>query len=407
MKKQDQQHGKLVFMVFAVVAALWAPGVQAEEEPQQVRMIEFGNSLLENSVPWFLPGMAKAAGQDLKIDAAIQAAFNIWMHADKLRKGEAPQAALLLKSETDWNALLLQPFDGIAGLKPDVRSDMFGKKVVFDKPRDISDPTAAGEIIDLFLARAKEPAKARVFIYSSWPGMPGASEMVKRVKDEMMKSLASASESREEILKKVNQRKLTAEEMGALVKEFDFGSLWLAEYKPVEGEKSWQSTGAHSRDYITRLMELLRRKYPELARENRLCLIPGPEVFLALDRKARAGGFPGIDNVGRYYVDGLHVRCGLPRYTLAATIYAVVFGRNPGELDYAIYNNKENYSTEKVKPNYPWAYIHLPELGDILEITPERAKVVNETIWEVVTTNPYAGLAKTGTKQEIAKENKQ
>jgi len=37
-------------------------------------------------------------------------------------------------------------------------------------------------------------------------------------------------------------------------------------------------------------------------------------------------------------------------------------------------------------------YIHQPDLGEPLEIPPERAKLVNDTIWEVVTGHPHTGF---------------
>jgi len=48
-------------------------------------------------------------------------------------------------------------------------------------------------------------------------------------------------------------------------------------------------------------------------------------MFLELDRKMRAGKVPGIVNIGEYSADDSHLRSGLPRYTLAATYYAVLF----------------------------------------------------------------------------------
>jgi hypothetical protein len=128
-------------------------------------------------------------------------------------------------------------------------------------------------------------------------------------------------------------------------------------------------------------MDALRAKYPDLARTGRLRLIPNGEVFLALDRKARVGELPGIDNIGRFYTDGGHVRAGLPRYTLAATCYAVMFGEHPGGLDPAIYNDKENYRNERLPQP---GYVHWPDLGELIEITPERKKIVDDAVWEVV-----------------------
>jgi hypothetical protein len=51
----------------------------------------------------------------------------------------------------------------------------------------------------------------------------------------------------------------------------------------------------------------------------------------------------------------------------------VLFGKHPQTLDYAIYNDLENYKTEK-RPQS--GYVHQPDLGVLLEITPRRAKLV-------------------------------
>jgi hypothetical protein len=66
-----------------------------------------------------------------------------------------------------------------------------------------------------------------------------------------------------------------------------------------------------------------------------------------------------------------------------------MFRKHPQALDYAIYNDLENYKTEKLPQH---GYVHQPDLGVLLEITPERAKLVNDTIWEVVSQHPYCAM---------------
>ena len=94
----------------------------------------------------------------------------------------------------------------------------------------------------------------------------------------------------------------------------------------------------------------------------------------------------GIDNIGRFYTDGGHVRASLPCYTLAATCYAVMFGEHPGRLDAAIYNDKENYRNER--PPQP-GYVHWPDQGELIEIIPERKETVDAAVWEVVRNHRY------------------
>ena len=176
-----------------------------------------------------------------------------------------------------------------------------------------------------------------------------------------------------------------------LMRGHDYAAAWLAKYERND-TTPWMSKNFHSRDYAWTLMEELKKKYPKLWDEKRLALIPAGDVFLALDQKMRAGKMPGIENVGFFMQDGLHVRAGLPRYTLAATCFAVMFGRNPSPLDSAVYNNIENYKNEnmlKLPGRIGPGYIHFPDCGDLLEITPARKKVVDDTIWEVVKNHPY------------------
>ena len=371
-----------VKMIAAAVLCLAAVQAPAEE----LKVVYFGNSFLENSVPWFHPTLAKSAGKELKVQTFLGPGWQIWMHVDAMRRNPDGHARKTLTSG-EWNAVVIQHFGTHPGIKDNVRRSVFVNQE-FDAPRDVSDLASAAEIIDLLLASSKNPNEARVFIYSSWPGIPGVGELQRRIREEAEKPFREAGRSREDTLKVLKERKPTLEEMEPLVRQFNYSEHWLARYE-WNPEVPWQSKNAHSRDYITRLMDELRAKYPELAKAGRLRLIPNGEVFLALDRKARAGQLPGIDNIGRFSTDGGHVRAGLPRFTLAATCYAVMFNEHPGKLDYAIYNDKENYRNEKLPQP---GYVHWPDLGELIEITPKRAKVVADTVWEVVRENQYTGV---------------
>jgi hypothetical protein len=320
--------------------------VRDTPRPERVAVFYFGNSFLENSVPWFHPTLAATAGKQLKVATAIGPGWQIWMHVDAMRRNPDGHPRKTLASG-DWNAVLIQHFGTHPGLNNNVRKSVFLNQE-FDEPRDVSDLASAAEIIDLLLASAKNPDQARVFIYSSWPGMPGVAELSKRLREEVEKSLESAGQPREEILKRLREHKPTPEEMDPLVREFDYSAHWLADYE-WNPEVPWESKNAHSRDYVTRLMDALRAKYPDLARTGRLRLIPNGAVFLALDRKARGG-------------------------------------EHPGGLDPAIYNDKENYRNERLPQP---GYVHWPDLGELIEITPERKKIVDDAVWEIVRNHPH------------------
>jgi hypothetical protein len=112
----------------------------------------------------------------------------------------------------------------------------------------------------------------------------------------------------------------------------------------------------------------------------------GPEAD-AIVMLLFSGDVPAIVNVGEFSADGGHLRSGLPRYTLAATYYAVLFREHPGKVDWNIFQDRSNYDSGKLG-----FYVHQPDLGVLLEITPERARIVNETVWEVVTNHPHTAM---------------
>ena len=376
--------GKMI-LVAAAFAAWLSPGVwAADADETTLKAFYFGNSFLENSVPWFHPTLAATAGCKMKVQTQLGPGWQIWMHVDTFHKN--PERAKKTLAEGDWNAVVIQHFGAHPLLKDNVRTTVFHNQEPFPEPRDVSDLASAAAIIDVFLSR--HPDRGRAFIYNSWPGIDGVGDFMKRVREETEKSLAAQGLPREEVLKQVKERKPTIEEMLPLMRSFDYSAVWLAKYERND-EVPWASKHAHSRDYVWRLMDELKAKYPKLWQEKRLALIPNGDVFLALDKKLRAGQMPGVESVGFFSCDGVHVRAGLPRYTLAATCFAVMFQKHPGVLDYAIYNDLENYKTEKLPQP---GYVHQPDLGVLLEITPERAKLVNDTVWEVVRKHPYCAI---------------
>jgi len=51
------------------------------------------------------------------------------------------------------------------------------------------------------------------------------------------------------------------------------------------------------------------------------------------------------------------------------------------------YQEIGNYESRKF-----WFYVHQPDLGVYLDITPEHAAAVNEAIWDVVSKHPYTHI---------------
>jgi len=358
------------------------------DQPRDLRVTYFGNSFLENSVPWFHPTLARSAGHGMHVQAHLGPGWQIWMHVNTFYTN--PERSRKSLVEGNWDAVVIQHFGSHPMLKDNVRESVFHNQEPFPEPRDVSDFASSSAIIDLFLSQS--PDHGRAFIYNSWPGITGAAEFRKRLREETRRSLEAQGLPRDEVLQKVKERKPTLEEMTPLMREFDFAGEWLAKYERVE-DPPWGSKHTHSRDYVWQLMDLLKSKYPKLWEEKRLALIPNGDVFLALDKKLRAGEMPGVENVGFFSRDGGHVRAGLPRYTLAATCFAVMFREHPNALDWSIYNELDNYTNENIKRLGFGGYVHQPDLGVLLEITPQRARIVNDTIWEVVTNHPHTAIS--------------
>jgi hypothetical protein len=369
-----------------------SPAFGAASPKDAFKVFYFGNSFCENSIPWFQPTLAKSAGREMQVDTRFGAGWQIWMHVNTFYT--KPDGAKKTIQEGDWDAVVIHAFGAHPGLEKNMRTKVFqNDDPPFPEPRDVSDTGSASAIMDVFLA--KHPDQGRVFIYSSWPTMEQAGAFAKRVKDEVAKSMQNEGISREEVLKTVKERKLTLEELTPVFRAFDYRKAWLQPYQWDASVRRGQNF--HTRDYYHRMMEILKERYPKLWKEKRLALIPSGEVFYALDEKLRAGACPGIESVSFFSRDGDHVRAGLPRYTLGATCVAVMLGIHPAKLDAAIYNDLANYDNAKLSKQYGVlgrAYSHPPDLGQLLEITPERKRVVDETIWEVVTKHPYTNLSK-------------
>jgi hypothetical protein len=368
-----------------VTAVLALLATAHADPPKALNVMYYGNSFLENSLPWFHPTLARSAGLELIVASSIGPGWPIRLHVDQMKRGRWFSRARLF--EPECNAVLIHHFYAPHEWTAPYYWDGPGR-VWCTPPRDYGDIAGAAHIISLHQMTHPD---GRAFIYNSWPGIPDAREFKKRVKDELMKSAENSDEDRAETLKQIKERKLTFKELEPLLREFDYQKQWLMDY-PEDGTLNERAAASHTRDYCAVLMEGLKKRFPKMWQEGRLALIPNGEVFFELDRKMRAGKMPGVPCVGYYSRDGGHVRAGLPRYTLAATCFAVMFQRHPKELDYAIYNDLENYRNENIRklPGVVGSsYCHQPDLGTLLEITPERAKIVNDTVWEVVTKHPY------------------
>ena len=328
---------------------------------ERVRVYYFGNSLTGNTMPTFHPELGKSAGKEWVMERSQGAGWQVWQHVclDSAKRHRDKLAA------GGWDAIVVQPFGGPAF--HEIVTQKWGK-VKFAQPTDVGDLHCTAELIRLLL---KGSPNGRAVVYSDWPGMK-----VKASKEQ----------------KALSKDLKTAAQWHAIMepfrKAFDFETAWLTTYD-AEAEKARKPWLRHNatRDHDYQLMEALKKLFPKLWQQNRLNLLPAGDVFLALDRAARTGKLPGLARIGDFYTNGVHIRSGLPRYTVAATFYAVLFRDRPHHLDWRIYNDRSKHL------NKPKRWICCEkDLGVHLEITPERAKAANDTIWEVVCGHPYTGV---------------
>ena len=354
-----------------------AAAVARAESPAAVRAYYFGNSLTGCTDPKDHEALAKPAGKEWKTWAFLGAGWQLWQHRHALQnagvemkrdgRGDLKIDPSQVQQSTGhntkqfytmtWDAIVLQPFS--MGLVWKC-NEMWGVK--FDKETDVGDIECATDLIAIYL---KLNPQGRVFVYQNWPSMKAGKIPPKDQLPEWAQTPGV---------------RMAAAEF-PLREEFDYEQVWLGgPYKPSpDPTRFWFQENARSKDYHVRLFAALKEKYPDLYKEGRLRTIPVGDIFLALHRQAKAGQFDGIKDIEEYYTDVQHTRGGLPRYTAAAAFYACLFDERPDKLDWAVYNDAARYGKDMSHDSLP-----------ILEITPERAKIANEAVWEVIERDPDA-----------------
>ena len=156
----------------------------------------------------------------------------------------------------------------------------------------------------------------------------------------------------------------------------------MSKYDP-KTEKPWIGNVNRTQDFSYQVFRGLQERFPELWKVGRLRMIPSGDLFLELDQRMRAGQVPGCRDIRDFYTDVQHIRFGLPRYTAAAMFYACLFEEHPGKLDWKLYNDRAKYGDD---PHH--------DGGELLPITPENVRAINDIIWQVVSSHPFTGLKK-------------
>ena len=123
-----------------------------------------------------------------------------------------------------------------------------------------------------------------------------------------------------------------------------------------------------TRDYFRHLADAVRRTNPDVA------MIPAGEVHVALDEKMQAGKFEHFSSVRQLHRDVIHLNA-LGANVAAWTAYAVIFKKSPVGLPA---NGLDKGSSQ-------------PPFESVTEISPADLKLMQETVWEVVTSPELRG----------------
>ncbi|MEI8195255.1 MAG: DUF4886 domain-containing protein, partial [Phycisphaerae bacterium] len=143
-----------------------------------------------------------------------------------------------------------------------------------------------------------------------------------------------------------------------VVKYDDLNSYRQAFLAPSPNQP--EQLGAATRDYFRHVTESVRQTNPDVA------LIPTGEVLLALDDKMRAGKFEHLTSVQQLHRDVIHLN-SLGSNVTAWTAYAVIFKKSPVGLPNDIHPGKD-----------------FPPFKNVTEVSPADLKLLQETIWELV-----------------------
>ncbi len=148
------------------------------------------------------------------------------------------------------------------------------------------------------------------------------------------------------------------------------GRVYVYAQWPSRLGEDWENRWIEWRDtQYTPVLQALRGT----ERGSQVFLIPVGQAMDRLHRKAQLGLVPGIRSAWDLYSDGVHVN-NIGSYLVATTFYATLFGKSPVGLPVGAYQGKMGTD------------------ADYLEISPELARIIQETAWEAVTGEPASGV---------------
>jgi hypothetical protein len=357
----------------SLIAAVMTSTPCAQETNDKLSVFYVGNWLLDNAMPPMQDELADGAGKTWSAGVTSGRRFTPYMNLYYFKHGwpynDTPiwttEGVKKLKPAFEggkWDAMVVQAF-GWFGLHCDrKRAGLW----IDDKlqnnlgTEDFGDVECISQLFDAYLTHHPEGA---LYVFEGLPELP-----VKTNEDGsvVLHDLGAGPEP-------------APDKQG-----FDFVKHWeTVAYDPDQGEEG----RSHStRDYTRRLMAELRERFPDQGKACKLRLVPTGEVYCAMEKAIRNGDIPGLEGVTAFYSDTLHQRTGLPRYVLAATLYATLFRDKPHSLDWNVYSDPEAY--QRVAQGRNHFYVHVPDRGELLPMTPETVAKVNDVIWRVVSQQP-------------------
>jgi hypothetical protein len=138
----------------------------------------------------------------------------------------------------------------------------------------------------------------------------------------------------------------------------DYIVRWNAKYTG-----GWD-TSNETHDYFETLLREVRKETASL--KNPPLLVPVGYVMAELHEQMKAGKIPGWTSIYQFYKDGIHLN-EPGSYVVGCTYFAVLLKQSPERL-----------------PTGPYG-----------KISPELAKVIQQTAWRVVQAHPDSGVATT------------
>jgi len=143
-----------------------------------------------------------------------------------------------------------------------------------------------------------------------------------------------------------------------------------AQWPSKGGDPDWIKAWEKIRDESYLPVVAALRETPQAAQ---VVMIPTGHAMERLHKKAQLGIVPGISSAWDIYSDGVHVN-NIASYLVGLSFYATIFQKSPVGLPVGDYQGQKGSD------------------ADYFPISPELAKILQETVWEAVTAVPESGV---------------